>query len=270
MKRIISILLVACLAVFCFATTASAASTGAVKVSSATAETGDVVTITVELGANTALACYGATLVYDASALELTGMEKGDFCAVVNTAKAFATGFNVSDVTSGTLFTATFKVLAVKGEYAVDVVFDTVGGATSNAAGEDVAMTVAAGTVTVACNHAWDAGVVTTEPGCETEGVKTFTCSKCGETKTEAIKATGHDWNWVIDKEATETEDGVKHEECSKCGAKRNEGTKIDKTGNLDDVPETGDVTYVVMFGAFAMLAAAAFVLVIARRKAVK
>jgi predicted nucleic-acid-binding Zn-ribbon protein len=197
-------------------------------------------------------------------------MEKGDFCAVVNTAKAFATGFSVSDVTVGTLFTATFKVLAAKGEYAVDVKFDTVGGATSNAAGEDVAMTVAAGTVTVACNHAWDAGVVTTEPGCETEGVKTFTCSKCGETKTEAIKATGHDWNWVIDKEATETEDGVKHEECSKCGAKRNEGTKIDKTGNLDDVPETGDVTYVVMLGAFAMLAAAAFVFAIARRKAVK
>ncbi len=35
--------------------------------------------------------------------------------------------------------------------------------------------------------HNWDAGVVTTEPTVETEGVKTFTCADCGGTKTEAI-----------------------------------------------------------------------------------
>ena len=30
--------------------------------------------------------------------------------------------------------------------------------------------------------HDWDDGVVTKEPGCESEGEKTFTCSRCGET----------------------------------------------------------------------------------------
>ena len=40
--------------------------------------------------------------------------------------------------------------------------------------------------------HTWDAGAVTTEPGCETEGVKTFTCTVCKETKTEAVEAIGH------------------------------------------------------------------------------
>ena len=35
--------------------------------------------------------------------------------------------------------------------------------------------------------HTWDDGVVTTEPTVDSEGVKTYTCSVCGETKTEAI-----------------------------------------------------------------------------------
>lgn len=35
--------------------------------------------------------------------------------------------------------------------------------------------------------HKWDDGVVTTEATTEKEGVKTYTCSVCGKTKTEAI-----------------------------------------------------------------------------------
>lgn len=35
--------------------------------------------------------------------------------------------------------------------------------------------------------HAWDEGVVTLEPTVDTEGVKTFTCTECGETKTEKL-----------------------------------------------------------------------------------
>ena len=36
-------------------------------------------------------------------------------------------------------------------------------------------------------NHTWDNGVVTTEPTTEHEGVKTYTCKVCNETKTETI-----------------------------------------------------------------------------------
>ncbi len=35
--------------------------------------------------------------------------------------------------------------------------------------------------------HTWDAGVVTVAPTYKTEGVMTYTCTECGETKTEAI-----------------------------------------------------------------------------------
>ena len=70
------------------------------------------------------------------------------------------------------------------------------------------------------CDHQWDEGVITTEPGCVTDGVKTYTCTICKETKTEVIPATGH--TEVIDEavEATCTTPGKtdgKH--CSVCHA---------------------------------------------------
>ena len=42
-----------------------------------------------------------------------------------------------------------------------------------------------------ALGHAWDEGKVTKEPTETETGVKTFTCTRCGETKTETIPATG-------------------------------------------------------------------------------
>ena len=46
--------------------------------------------------------------------------------------------------------------------------------------------------------HSWGQGVVTTEAGCETKGVRTFTCS-CGQTKTEEIAALGHNYGNLVD-----------------------------------------------------------------------
>lgn len=41
--------------------------------------------------------------------------------------------------------------------------------------------------------HAWDGGAVTTPAGCTSSGVRTYTCSVCGDTRTEDIPAQGHD-----------------------------------------------------------------------------
>ena len=46
-------------------------------------------------------------------------------------------------------------------------------------------------TYTDALGHAWDNGKVTKEPTETETGVKTFTCTRCAETKTEVIPATG-------------------------------------------------------------------------------
>ena len=108
-----------------------------------------------------------------------------------------------------------------------------------------------------ALGHSWDEGKVT-KPATEAEdGVKTFTCTRCGETKTETIHsykavvtaptctekgytthtcacgdsyvdtyvdALGHAWdNGKVTKEPTETETGVKTFTCTRCGETRTE-----------------------------------------------
>lgn len=77
----------------------------------------------------------------------------------------------------------------------------------------------------------WDDGVVTTEPTCTTEGVKTYTCSN-GETRTETIPALGHDMGdkWEITKNPTCTEKGSKTRKCSHCG--ETETVEIDVLGH--------------------------------------
>lgn len=44
-----------------------------------------------------------------------------------------------------------------------------------------------------ATGHKWDDGVVTTQPTTGKEGVKTFTCTVCKETKTESVPKLGED-----------------------------------------------------------------------------
>ncbi|MGN0464675.1 MAG: hypothetical protein ACI4GA_08295, partial [Acutalibacteraceae bacterium] len=52
-------------------------------------------------------------------------------------------------------------------------------------------------------DHTWNDGVVTKKATCLAEGVKTYTCTKCGETKTEAMYE-DHTWNdGVVTKKAT-------------------------------------------------------------------
>ena len=44
----------------------------------------------------------------------------------------------------------------------------------------------------VNCSHTFDSGLVTRSAGCETEGVKTYSCTKCGHSYTETIPPVGH------------------------------------------------------------------------------
>ena len=70
--------------------------------------------------------------------------------------------------------------------------------------------------------HKWDEGKVTTEPTCEKEGIKTYTCKNCQTTKTESIKALDHDYSkeWTIDQEATCQQEGSKSHHCTRCDSK--------------------------------------------------
>lgn len=68
--------------------------------------------------------------------------------------------------------------------------------------------------------HVWGNGVVTTAPTETTPGVRTFTCSGCGQTRTEAIPATGaHDYRFTKTVAPTCTDGGYDLYTCSGCGA---------------------------------------------------
>lgn len=68
--------------------------------------------------------------------------------------------------------------------------------------------------------HVWDNGVVTTAPTETTPGVRTFTCSGCDQTRTEAIPATGaHDYQFTKTVAPTCTDGGYDLYTCSGCGA---------------------------------------------------
>ena len=93
---------------------------------------------------------------------------------------------------------------------------------------KDTTWDMETGTYTVSY-HQFNGGTVTAQPTHLTKGEKTFTCSVCGEIKTESIaKLTAHTWNTgVITAEPSHTEYGTKTYTCA-CGEVKTE--KIEKT----------------------------------------
>jgi len=83
--------------------------------------------------------------------------------------------------------------------------------------------------------HSWNAGVITTAPTCENAGVKTYTCTVCNATKTEAIDATGHTPVEVAEQPATCTEAGhTAGTKCSVCAAILSGMEEIPATGHTE------------------------------------
>lgn len=73
----------------------------------------------------------------------------------------------------------------------------------------------------------WDGGSVTQAATCSSEGVKTYTCTSCGKTKTESIAKTDH--SYVTEKiPATCTEYGQDRTYCSVCGYEKSRAANSD------------------------------------------
>lgn len=103
---------------------------------------------------------------------------------------------------------------------------------------EDTATCTKAGCgyVKPAGQHSWNDGEVTTPATCTTDGVKTYTCKVCSETKTEPIKASGHSLTKVEAVAATCTEGGNnEYYTCNVC----KKVFKADKTTETTVADET-------------------------------
>ena len=87
--------------------------------------------------------------------------------------------------------------------------------------------------------HSWNEGEITTSPTCLNAGVKTYTCTVCNATKTEAINATGHTPVEVAEQPATCTEAGHKAgTKCSVCDAILSGMEEIPAKGHTEVIDE--------------------------------
>ncbi len=64
---------------------------------------------------------------------------------------------------------------------------------------------------------------ITKPSTCTEEGIKTLTCTVCGDEKTEAIEKTDHTYEEEITKPSTCTEEGIKTLTCTVCGDEKTE-----------------------------------------------
>lgn len=82
-------------------------------------------------------------------------------------------------------------------------------------------------------HHAYKASV-TQEPTCQTAGVKTYTCTKCGDSYTESIPATADGHNWQ--------DKGSGNYECANCGATKTVVVAADNKVAAGDLENGGEV----------------------------
>ncbi len=67
-----------------------------------------------------------------------------------------------------------------------------------------------------ATGHTYDDGKITTAATCTTDGVKTYTCTACGDIKTEVIAKTGHNYTTTV-VAPTESSNGYTLHTCTVC-----------------------------------------------------
>lgn len=73
--------------------------------------------------------------------------------------------------------------------------------------------------------HHWDDGKVTKKATCTVDGVKTYSCTACLQTRTVAISKTGHQYHTVVTKAAALKKNGSIVTKCKLCGSKKGSST---------------------------------------------
>lgn len=89
--------------------------------------------------------------------------------------------------------------------------------------------------------HKWQAGDIIKEPTCTTNGEQQYTCTVCNQTKTEPVKATGHDYEIKVINAATCTSNGIARYICKTCGYAENH--TITATGHKPEIRNKKEAT---------------------------
>ena len=209
-------------------------SEGRLSVSEATGTNGDTVEITISIANNPGIISMSLTLEFDDTALKLVEIVDGGILGNNNSSPQLGNPYLLvwendtapQDFTAdGVPVTLKFEVLenAQIDTYPITISYDYDNYDIYNFNVEKVNVALTNGSITVACehtygewekssetqhkrvcgkcgneefaDHTWDEGEVTTEPTCKDTGVRTYTCTVCGETKTETVPVTDeHTW----------------------------------------------------------------------------
>ena len=223
-------------------------SNGSISIADLTAHAGDTITVPITVSNNSGFSYLKLRYSFDNEALTLIKVENGDVSTDSFTEATGALSWDSSEDTmkNGTLCTLTFAVnQETEGEYVIELRMIKC----FNNNEEDVHFSTQNGHITVTKSehtHSWDNGKVSKNATCAEEGTITYTCTICGDTKTEPVaKLTTHSFGeWIVDTPATITAEGSAHRTCSVCHLTE---TKVLPKDDLDvlfgDVDHDGNVT---------------------------
>ena len=197
MKRTILIGLVLAMLLCCFAPAVSAAG-AAYVLDSASASKGEQVTLTLGIQNNPGIISLRFRIVYDETQLQLVSVSDEGLLNgyvqpsptvsspyILRWADSLATDNNTKN---GAVAKLTFKIVGDQTKSTVTIEHVEA----RNATGSKQTFAGCSATVSSTHNHSWGSWTETTPATCETAGVKTRTCSTCGESETQTIPAKGH------------------------------------------------------------------------------
>ena len=236
MKRVFSFLLIIAIlctmAVPCFAANPSKLTITSNKSS---AIVGDIITVTVNVSANSMLGGLDFYLNYDKECFEYIDSSASSLFdnAITNDSVVgkvrFAGMSNGVISKSGTLLIARFKVVKINGNFSLEII------EAADADNNVVNSLISTSPLKIKCSHANAKWVVTKNATCTEKGSETRECS-CGDVSTRDIKLENHSFGaWVITKEATEAEKGAKERICKVCAKK--------ETANIAKIAPTQTMT---------------------------
>lgn len=239
---LVSLLLVAMISTGVFA---SGSLSAAVSASKSEVYRSDEIVVTVSVGKTTG-DMGGISVAYNSAALELTGYEwllAGAESRFNATQLKGVFAYETAQTISGNFFKCVFKVREDATFYPTEIAFTVKVGDQTVEAKTSVTVvcnhnyggwisdgehththtcTICSGVETV--EHTWDSGKIDPAPTCTAEGVKTYTCTGCGERKTEAVPMIDHSWDaGTVTKKTSCSEEGEKTYKCTGCDATRTE-----------------------------------------------
>ena len=197
------------------------------------AKPGETVSVSIKLGAHEAM-MWNCKVSYDKNVLEYVGWQAGISDQFEEASMIFV---GMSGNSGGTVGTLKFRIKD-NAEAGKTTVSASATGA-NLMEGTEFALSASGASITIVsdeCEHTWGDWKETTAATCDKDGVETRTCTACGETEEQPIKAKGHTpGNDAETVKPTCTEDGyTTGGKCTVCGEVLDKEV-LPATGHKDD-----------------------------------